>query len=296
MAYYEIKDGVGIIPEGEKEIASFAFSGCTSLTSVVIPASVKEIHGINPFSNCPNLTSIVVAEGNEKCDSRNNCNAIIWVGGNGRFSTYLVVGCANTVIPDDVEMICSDAFSGSGITEIEIPDNVKRIGVEAFKDCKELTRVVIPDSITTIESGTFKGCVKLTHVEIPWSVEEIDDSVFAGCTSLTDLVNTESFMEITNCMYQGCTGLTRIEIPAGTTKIGGRAFLDCTNLKEVILPAGIKQMGEKSYNRMLYCFEGCTALESIKVPAKKADYYKRRLPEELHQFIEELAPVKKAKK
>jgi hypothetical protein len=31
------------------------------------------------------------------------------------------------------------------------------------------------------------------------------------------------------------------------------------------------------------------------VPAKKADYYKKRLPEELHQFIVEMEPVKKAK-
>ena len=30
--------------------------------------------------------------------------------------------------------------------------------------------------------------------------------------------------------------------------------------------------------------------------AKKADYYKRRLPEKLHQFIVELVPVKKVKK
>lgn len=32
------------------------------------------------------------------------------------------------------------------------------------------------------------------------------------------------------------------------------------------------------------------------VPAKKGNYYRQRLPEALHEFIVEQAPVKKAKK
>ena len=40
---------------------------------------------------------------------------------------------------------------------------------------------------------------------------------------------------------------------------------------------------------------GCTSLATINIPAKKADYYKQRLPEELHDKIVELAPEKKTK-
>ena len=40
----------------------------------------------------------------------------------------------------------------------------------------------------------------------------------------------------------------------------------------------------------------CPALKVINVPAKRADYYKKRLPEELHHLIVELPPVKKVKK
>lgn len=45
-----------------------------------------------------------------------------------------------------------------------------------------------------------------------------------------------------------------------------------------------------------WAFSDCESLKTIYVPAKKADYYKQRLPEELHQFIVEMEPVKKAKK
>ena len=43
----------------------------------------------------------------------------------------------------------------------------------------------------------------------------------------------------------------------------------------------------------LKAFDGCANLACIKVPAKKADYYKKRLPEELHSLIVEMEPVKK---
>ena len=43
MAKYEIKDGVGIIPEGTTVIEKYAFEKCAELTSIVIPDSVTEL-------------------------------------------------------------------------------------------------------------------------------------------------------------------------------------------------------------------------------------------------------------
>ena len=68
-------------------------------------------------------------------------------------------------------------------------------------------------------------------------------------------------------------------------KIEDNAF--CTALKTIELPVGIKKIGKDA-------FKGCTALKTINVPAKKADYYKKRLPEELHHLIVELPAEKKA--
>ena len=90
-------------------------------------------------------------------------------------------------------------------------------------------------------------------------------------------------------MFSHCTGLTSVVIPKGVTTIGESAFEGCKNLKEVTLPVGVKKIDE-------YAFDECEALETIYVPAKKADYYKKRLPEKLHDKIKELEPVKKAKK
>ena len=59
-------------------------------------------------------------------------------------------------------------------------------------------------------------------------------------------------------------------------------------LTTVTLPKAVKKMPD--------AFLDCTGIATINVPAKRIDYYKKRLPEELHQFIVEMAPVKTAKK
>ena len=50
-------------------------------------------------------------------------------------------GCASlkTIeIPESVTIIKENAFRGSGIQEIQIPGNVKKIGNEAFRYCYDL--------------------------------------------------------------------------------------------------------------------------------------------------------------
>ena len=60
---------------------------------------------------------------------------------------------------------------------------------------------------------------------------------------------------------------------------------DCSALETLTLCAGINKLDVNG-----------TSLKVINVPAKKTDYYKKRLPEELHKLIVELPAEKKAKK
>ena len=48
-----------IIPDGVTEIAGYAFTGCSELTSVEIPDSVTEI-GERAFFGCTGLTSVEI--------------------------------------------------------------------------------------------------------------------------------------------------------------------------------------------------------------------------------------------
>ena len=148
-----------MLPEGLTSIGRSAFMHCNAFTSVIIPASVTTIEN-SAFAQCPNVTSIVVTEGNEKYDSRNNCNAIIETASN-----KVVAGCKNTVIPE----------------------SVTTIGDRAFYYCTQLTSIVIPEGVTTIEESSFRSCTALTEITIPASVTSIGSYAFEECTSLTSV-------------------------------------------------------------------------------------------------------------
>ncbi len=147
------------IPNGVASIGYSAFFGCTSLTSITIPDSVTFIDK-SAFGLCKGLTSISVNKNNKTYHSQNNC--LIEIA-----SKTLVLGCKNSVIPDDgsVTSIGDKAFSYyENMTSITIPNSITSIGGWAFWGCGGLTSITIPKSVTSIGAGAFTECGKLTSV------------------------------------------------------------------------------------------------------------------------------------
>ncbi len=194
-----------VIPSDIAEIKSYAFSGCSNLTSVTIPDSVTTI-GDYAFEDCSSLTSVT--------------------------------------IPDSVTMIGGGAFDDcSSLTSVTIPDSVTTIGGGAFRDCSSLTSVTIPDSVTTIGGSAFDGCESLTSVTIPDSVTEIGWYAFENCTSLTSVTIPDSVTEIGYYAFEGCSSLTSVTIGDSVTTIGEGAFADCSSLTSVTIPDSVTKIG-----------------------------------------------------
>ena len=123
------------IPNSVTSIGEWALGYCDGLTSLTIPASLVDLGTNDPFTACSSLESIVVEKGNPKFDSRNDCNAII-----EKSTNSLLLGCKNTIIPNDVTSIGNRAFdSCKGLISLTIPASVTSIGYWAFIHCTGLT-------------------------------------------------------------------------------------------------------------------------------------------------------------
>lgn len=151
-----------------------AFSDCSALTAIEIPASVESI-GVAAFSDCKKLASVTF-EHSSKLKSIGGG----WSSPYGGFSYGAFLYC-------------------SSLTSIKIPASVETIGASAFKGCIKLTTVTFEKEsrLTTIEGyydygykaahGTFTNCFALTTIELPASIKTIETYSFSGCGKLANI-------------------------------------------------------------------------------------------------------------
>ena len=234
-------------------IGEHAFYGCSSLTSVNIPSSVKWI-GSYAFYGCSSLTNINIPSSVTEIDR-------------GAFS-----GCSSLTsvnIPSSVKWIGESTFSGcSSLTSVNIPSSVTVIGGYAFSGCSSLTSVNIPSSVTEIRESTFSGCSSLTSVNIPSSVAYIGDCAFQDCSSLTSINIPSSVTEIREYAFDGCSSLISVKIPSSVTSIGGSAFSGCSGLRSIYVYA------ETVPSTVAGAFEGCDSKNcTVYVPKGTYDAY-----------------------
>jgi hypothetical protein len=196
---YSNGSGVLLFENDLTKIGDFSITG-SNLQSIIIPSKVNTINKDSTdaaFASCRNLASITVVDNNSTYDSRENCNAIIETASN-----TLIQGCKNTIIPDSVTSIGTNAFYYcKDLTSITITDSVTSIEEGAFWD-SGLTSVTIPNSITSIKDYTFSDCSSLTSVTIPNSVTSIG-TAFNSCTSLTSIIFEGTMEEWKNIEKSG---------------------------------------------------------------------------------------------
>ncbi len=278
-----------VVITGGSSINSFAFLGCTGLTSVTIGSSVTSIHSY-AFYGCSSLISITIPD---------------IVTDIGDYAFYDCSRLTGITIPDGVSSIGDYTFEGcSDLTSVTFGENSQLtiIGYRAFYNCSSLTSVTIGDNVTGIGSNAFSYCYKLAEVynksNLTITAGSIDngyvgyyaknvyteeigrelstdtdgyiiytdgaDKILIGYTGTsTELTLPEGIAEINQYAFADCRSLTSITIPDSVTIIGEGAFEDCTSLTSVIFGEHSKltEIGASA-------FYNCSSLTSITIPDK----------------------------
>ena len=90
-------------------------------------------------------------------------------------------------IPEGVQSVGEAAFKGTAIKKVAIPNTVKCLPRETFKDCSNLQTVDLGYGLEEIGTFAFDRCENLSSVIFRQDTMEIDSQAFADTKWLTDL-------------------------------------------------------------------------------------------------------------
>lgn len=154
-------------------------------------------------------------------------------------------------IPEGTEYIdCQVNYSGWGSDEITtkviLPETVKEIGDNAFKDFSALKSINIPEGVTRIGDSAFSGCGSLAAVELPDALTEIGENAFAY-TALTSIEIPENVEEIGREAFARCESLANVTFKGNKLRnIYYGTFEDCP-IEELVLPDGLEMIEHNNF-------------------------------------------------
>ncbi len=262
------------IPESVEYIGYRTFHQ-TSIREITIPKNVSEI-GDNAFGDCDSLKTVHwntnkittwdKYSSEIPFDGCDNLTTIIFDDSIHVIPKYICSGLAsllNVTLPAALDSIHDDAFYGTGIKEITIPENVVYMDNSAFtydsiktvhwkaskypqkfpfRGCTTLT---FGENITSIPKNFCSNAKKVAHVTLPTAVDSIGDNAFAG-TQLTEIICSDSLRYIGQGAFNNSL-LTAITFPEALTYIGDGAFYN-TQLTEITIPENVTYIGKGAFN------------------------------------------------
>ena len=212
------------IPQGVEIIGYKTFADCENLKKVNFePNAVLSSVGESAFSNCTSLESI---------DLPASVRSI------GSYAFEGCRGLKSIILPDSVKQFGKERmFKGCYLLQsVELPKGVTEIGRETFQDCWSLASASLPEGVKTIKEDAFSKCGKLKTINSPSTLSAIEESAFYLCTGL-DSIDLSMLNKIKSKAFAYCSNLRAVSLPIATKWIyGDYMFKNCTGLKRIYNP------------------------------------------------------------
>lgn len=274
-----------------RAIYLYAFDDCDSLTSIVIPDSVKSVRASyygdtdtsyaksKLFEDCTSLTDVTLG-GLDMADGSyfENCPLENLTFGNG--TTYIPSGAfkdfaylENVTIPESVESIGEGAFSGTPMLKNQ---SGPLYYIDKWLiDCDEdAVSIKIKDDIKYAASSAFYGCSKLENITIGAGITDLRNLPYHGANlkEISVSKNNTEYTSIDGVLFnKDCTEIIRYPIakedksyviPDSVESIAtgyDGAFAYCRNLETIMISDGITEIRNRT-------FYECSSLKNINIP------------------------------
>lgn len=217
------------LPENLKIIPSYAFDGCQRLAKVNA-AGVERIENY-AFNSCYKLADFDISK-------------VAYIG-SYTFNTCSMF--APTVLSDALQTLGSNAFAGTAITEIAVPQTITVLENNVFSSCKQLQKVTLSPTLRTIGSCTFQNCSALSEIVVPESVTTIGENAFSGCSALSSITLPETLTKIGSYAFSNCSALTELTIPSSVEDIAYGILQNCSGLLTVKCKAIVPPLATGSF-------------------------------------------------
>ncbi len=156
----------------------------------------------------------------------------------------------NIVIPDNVKVISENLFRNNAhITSVTLNSNLERIESGAFYGCTSLEKVDFNDNLTYIGNDAFYQCSSLSGVlNMPSSLKTIASRAFGDCVNISGVLLNDGLTTLGESAFYGCSALSgELEIPCSVTVIEKNAFALCNNISGLKLNEGLTKISDGAF-------------------------------------------------
>ncbi len=243
-------------------ITDYAFRGCTSLETVIIPDGLKSIISF-AFNGCTALKNVYPASSDVK-------EGVIFPSGFTTFSNSVFKGCTSiesVVIPDSATDCSKDSvFSGcTSLKTVKLPNTITKIGQYWFEKDISLESITIPESVTVIGNYAFSECTSLKEIKFTGSVpEKIGAYAFSDCGKLETqiiakivIVSSDTQIKTRNALLNASpVEGGKYTVPEGVEVISATAYKCRTDMIEITIPSSVKEIEAEA-------FSNCSELKTV---------------------------------
>ena len=174
------------LPSTLEQIGNQAFRYCSKLSSIELPSMLSSI-GTSAFRNCTNLTNVTFNDCTPTISNyafhqtgyyNNVTEGVVYVGSMAYCYIGTMADSTNLELEEGITFIADRCFvNQTGITQLTLPNSLKRIGANSFNGCNNITyvesKIENPSECVLTSNAFTSGVYSNAQLHVPYNAKAL---------------------------------------------------------------------------------------------------------------------------